>query len=158
MKTLNKKYTSQFFNDESGYQKLVERWSQLVNSEEGKSLTSADFLLYLMLRGKDYTKAFLPGRKMQDYNWPEGLWVARTYYFYSVEKFKKLFDDILIAGWDSKLRKLMPSMGSNIYEVDPYIDEEVEKLLNDGPEQKIVMVQPAIEKSQTFMQKMFHRG
>lgn len=58
MKTLNKTITSHFFNDQESYNKLHQRWSQIVNSEEGKTLTSSHFLIYAILRGKDWRKLY----------------------------------------------------------------------------------------------------
>jgi hypothetical protein len=60
VKTLSKSYTlGTFFDeDQENYFKLRKHWSNLVNSEENKKLTLGHHILYLILLGKDWTKAF----------------------------------------------------------------------------------------------------
>jgi hypothetical protein len=127
MKTLNKNITSTFFNNPSDYAILIKRWSDIVNSPHGKFLTSRDHLYYLVLRGKNWHKAFLPGRKMQDYNCPQGYWNARCGYYYG-NVFKEHFQDILVKGWEAKIKSILP----NHYKFDysePYSDDAAEKLV-----------------------------
>lgn len=127
MNTLNKKYTSSFFVNPSDYQTFVERWKEYVNSPDGKNLTSTDFLYYLILRGKDYKKAFYPGRIMQEYNYPEGLYKARYYGKTSIDSLGK---GLLQKDWLNKIKNIIPSCyDENTYDADSYNDELVEKLL-----------------------------
>jgi hypothetical protein len=59
--TLGKSTTQSFFKDPDGYQKMVERWSELSNDKESReALTSSHHLLYLILRGKSLKKAYTP--------------------------------------------------------------------------------------------------
>lgn len=61
MNTLNKNITAALLKDATSYEILISRWSGLVNDAEArKSLTAADHLLYLILRGKDWRKGFSP--------------------------------------------------------------------------------------------------
>lgn len=63
MNTLSKKYTSKFFKSQEEYDNLKKYWSTLVNSEEKDNLTATHHLVYLVLMGKDWRKAFIPSSK-----------------------------------------------------------------------------------------------
>jgi hypothetical protein len=52
MNTLNKEFTSQFFNSQEDYQKLRQHWSDLMASRT--PLSVAHHALYCMLIGKDW--------------------------------------------------------------------------------------------------------
>jgi hypothetical protein len=56
MNTLSKTTTRTFFRTETGYQELEARWRQRLAA--GETLHGVDYLLYQLLRGKDYRKAF----------------------------------------------------------------------------------------------------
>lgn len=59
MQTLGKKLTPGFFIDQdNGWTETQTRWKQLC--KEKAPLTSTDFLLYAILRGKDFRKGFGP--------------------------------------------------------------------------------------------------
>jgi hypothetical protein len=58
MNTLSKTITRTFFQTETGYQELEARWRERLAS--GTTLHGQDYLLYQLLRGKDYRKAFTP--------------------------------------------------------------------------------------------------
>lgn len=58
MKTLGKKITQRFFLVEDGFSLMRKRWSELVNT--GHKPSSTELLLYMILRGRDYRKAFSP--------------------------------------------------------------------------------------------------
>lgn len=58
MKTLGKSITQRFFLVEDGYSLMRKRWSELVNGDHKPS--SRELLLYMILRGRDYRKAFSP--------------------------------------------------------------------------------------------------
>jgi hypothetical protein len=61
MQTLNKRITATFYKDSEGYAAMQANWSCLMrNPEQRKSLTAAHHLLYLILRGKNWQKAFTP--------------------------------------------------------------------------------------------------
>ncbi len=61
MKTLNREKTAAFFTNAEGYAKLKADWSHLMQDKTGrKHLTAAHHLLYLILRGKDWQRAFAP--------------------------------------------------------------------------------------------------
>lgn len=53
--TLGKSITAQFFQDENGWQALRDHWKTIHNTAD-----SAQQLLYLVLIGRDWTKAFTP--------------------------------------------------------------------------------------------------
>ena len=128
MNILSKQLTRSFFKNDDGYKNLEARWKSYVNSPEC-SLKSSDYLFYSIVRGKDYKKAFFPGRKMEHYDCPEGLYIALAYGFRS--KFKELFSDILVEDWHSKATKIIPSVyRCDLYNADSYDNEMVHKLLN----------------------------
>ena len=58
MNTLSKKLTARFFLNSEGYQMLRDRWSKLMNSPEKVNLAPEHHLLYHVLIGKDWRKAF----------------------------------------------------------------------------------------------------
>jgi hypothetical protein len=127
MKTLNRKYTSLFFVNPEDYKIFVQKWKEYVNSPEGKTLTSADFLYSSILRGKNYKKAFYPGRAMQDYSYPEGLYKARYSFGHSINT---IGQGLLQKDWLNKIKNIIPSYcDENTYDSDAYIDESVKKLL-----------------------------
>jgi len=134
MKTLNKNITSTFFNKPSDYHEMIKRWSDLVNGQKGKNLTAKDHLYYLVLKGKNWHKAFLHWRKMQDYYCPQGYYNA----IYSRSPiFDEVFRDILAKDWEKKIHLILPTF----YKVDysePYINEEVEKMINSMVKDNVV--------------------
>jgi hypothetical protein len=133
MKTLSKKITSTFFKNSSDYSKLVNKWSQLINESNFKP-TGSDFLIYLILRGKNWHKAFLPGKEMRDYKCPQGYWNATNNLNFSMQKFNTYFGDLLDSDW-KKITNILPkSYSKNIYECDPYDDNFVEKMLMEKEE------------------------
>lgn len=76
MKKLNKEITAAFYRDAEGYAALQAHWSCLMRDETRRhSLTAAHFLLYLILRGRNWQHAFAPmtnPRKLENggfYNW-----------------------------------------------------------------------------------------
>lgn len=129
MKTLNKKHTTQFFTTPDGYDTLKKRWSALANDPTVK-LSASDHLWYLILRGKNYHKAFLPGHKMEYYNIPQGLWDAINGNIYNnLQLFDNKFGDILVNNWRVILKQIIPScFTANHYESEPYITDKVEEL------------------------------
>jgi len=61
MKKLNKQITASFYKDPEGYVGLQEHWSRLMQDKtHRKSLRTAHHLLYLILRGKNWQRAFAP--------------------------------------------------------------------------------------------------
>ena len=58
LNTLGRTVTSQFFLDSTGFEDLRKRWKTLVTSDRKHELGSSAHLLYSILRGKDYRKAF----------------------------------------------------------------------------------------------------
>jgi hypothetical protein len=61
MKTLSKEITATFFSSTEGYAQLMTRWSRTMQDRAArKRLTAAHHLLYLILRGKNWQKAFAP--------------------------------------------------------------------------------------------------
>ena len=61
MKTLNRRITTEFFQDAGGYDALVRRWSALMRDrEQRKRLTCAHHLLYCILRGRNWQAALTP--------------------------------------------------------------------------------------------------
>jgi hypothetical protein len=113
---------------------MIKRWSDLVNGQKGKNLTAKDHLYYLVLKGKNWHKAFLPGRKMQDYDCPQGYYNA----IYSRSPiFDEVFRDILAKDWEKKIHLILPTF----YKVDysePYMNEEVEKMINSMVKDNVV--------------------
>ena len=125
MNTLPKSITSSFFKDSNGYNELISRWSKFVNSSD--VITSGEFLFYLILRGKNYKKAFLPGRKMEHYKIPEGLYIAFLYGEHSAKAtFNRLFSDILADDWMDQIRKVTPRLNFDFYSNDCYLEPLVE--------------------------------
>lgn len=60
MNTLPRAVTARFFSTPDAYTALQRHWGNLMNSERKHELTAAHHLLYLVLRGKDWRKAFTP--------------------------------------------------------------------------------------------------
>ncbi len=61
MERLNKQITASFYKDADGYSALKSYWSRLMRDKERrKSLATGHHLLYLILRGKNWQKAFMP--------------------------------------------------------------------------------------------------
>lgn len=64
MKTLNKEHTRSFFKSEDGYNKAVEIWKSYVKDNPRESIPFFMFLIYSVIRGKDWRKACSPlGKK-----------------------------------------------------------------------------------------------
>jgi hypothetical protein len=57
MNTLSKAITSSIMGEDT-YTALVQKWSEIVNSDARHGLTSAHHLLYAVLRGTDWRKGF----------------------------------------------------------------------------------------------------
>lgn len=134
MNTLNKKYTTTFFKDPSNYDKMVLRWKLLVNSPEGKTLQANEHWYYLVLRGKNYKKAFYPGKYLGETKLPYGLHCAK--YCQWSFRFKDLFGDLLVSDWESKIRKITDSVNE---ENDAYNDDNVNLLLVTETENKSII-------------------
>lgn len=69
MNTLPRTVTAQFFTAPDHYIALREHWSALMRSPRRHELSAAHHLLYLVLLGKDWRKAFTPTtnrRKLQN--------------------------------------------------------------------------------------------
>ena len=60
MHTLSRAITARILNDTHNYIALRHQWRTLVNSERKHELSAAHHVLYLMLIGKDWRKAFTP--------------------------------------------------------------------------------------------------
>ena len=60
MNTLSKQYTSKFFTSQEDYDAFKAHWSKLVNSDRKHDLTAVHHLVYLVLTGKNWHKAFSP--------------------------------------------------------------------------------------------------
>ena len=148
MNTLNKTITSKFFVNPSDYNTLVKRWSELVNSPEGKTLQSCHFLWYLVLRGKNYKKSFFPGRMMQHHTTPQGLYNAKNgrYNQKYVDFFTTYFGDILVLDWQNKIKTILPNLYDQIESDDCYNNAKVESLFE-------IEVKPKIEKK-TILSKI----
>jgi hypothetical protein len=58
MNTLSKYYTANFFASQDEFVALRKHWSALVNSDRKHELKAVHHLLYLVLTGKDWRKAF----------------------------------------------------------------------------------------------------
>lgn len=59
MNTLGKEITRSFYMSENGFNELQERWAILFQDKaEREKLTSIHFLVYAILRGKDYRKCY----------------------------------------------------------------------------------------------------
>ena len=58
MNTLSRQYTSKFFSSAADYVAFRAQWSKLINSEHKQELKAVHHLIYLVLCGKDWRKAF----------------------------------------------------------------------------------------------------
>lgn len=116
MNTLNKTITASLLKDAASYETMIARWSGLVNDAEAReSLTAADHLLYLVLRGKDWRKGFSPitnankiagGHKVGfGQAWVRAISQVRNGY-------KGYFSDLLSAEAACLLPKLLPSVST----------------------------------------------
>jgi len=79
MKTLNRQTTAAFFQSADGYKELTDRWSAIVRDPALRSqLTCAHYLVYAMLRGKNWHKVItrITNRKKLDNGAAEG-WIGR---------------------------------------------------------------------------------
>ena len=136
MNTLNKTITSSFFTSPEGYTELQHRWSKIVNSEKKYKLTPAHYLVYAVLRGKDWRKGFT-APKHQDPSWQgaspmavyHALHAARYLQFSIKDQlcdfgdfWSSHFGDILNTQSLSMLRELLPSgYLANALEAEAYI-------------------------------------
>lgn len=134
MNTLNKTITSFFFTSPEGYAELQRRWSEIVNSEEKHNLTAAHYLVYAVLRGKDWRKGFTTP-KSQDPSW-QGATPLAAYNALGTARHLSTsigsrsifgafwathFGDILNAQGLEALRELLPSgYSANALEADAY--------------------------------------
>jgi hypothetical protein len=62
--TLSKAITNRWFTSPEAFATIERAWKAYVNSSEGKTLSSAHFLLYAALRGKDWRKGFVHEDKL----------------------------------------------------------------------------------------------
>jgi hypothetical protein len=60
MNTLSRAYTAHFFPESANYLALQQHWSRLVRSDRKHTLTAAHHLVYLVLLGRDWRRAFTP--------------------------------------------------------------------------------------------------
>ena len=61
MQKLNQQITETFYQNAEGYMALKSHWSRLMQDKtRRKSLTAAHHLLYMILRGKNWHRAFTP--------------------------------------------------------------------------------------------------
>ena len=133
MKALNRQTTAAFFQNADGYKELTERWSAIVHDPTLRSqLTCAHYLVYAMLRGKNWHKAITPitNRKKLD-NGAAVSWIGRNVVHSIVRAvetrplmtpFEGFVSDTALAS----IQALLPEYrwSSDILAMEPYRDTE----------------------------------
>lgn len=126
MNTLSRAITARFFPNSDSYNALRRYWSSLINSEHKHELTAAHHLLYLVLTGKDWRKAFTPPsnqRKLDNGAFLSWKMFPALYMIHS--KFKEeellaLFDGLVTAPMLDELRKLLPFANAYSYKASDF--------------------------------------
>lgn len=133
MKTLNRQTTAAFFQGADGYKDLTDRWCAIVRDPALRSqLTCAHYLVYAMLRGKNWQKALTPitNRKKLDNGAAEG-WIGRKALNSIVRAtgplplmlpFKGIVSDTALEALKASLPEYRWS--SDILAMEPYRDSE----------------------------------
>ena len=127
MFTLNKKITATWFLSEDSFDALTAHWSKLVNDKESrKKLTSVHYMVYAILRGKNWHKCFTKPTNVNK--------LANGYHpAYAAKKaWSVLFNlrnsDYVLAPFKDfvtpdalvKIRALITSISFNMFETEPY--------------------------------------
>jgi len=122
MNTLSKAITATFFVNESGYQEIERIWKE--NLRNGGKPTAGQHLAYMILRGKNWRKAFTPitnTKKLANgampYNW--GLYKA----WYNLSF--ALFTPLLVEDIHKRVKQLIPE-DAHLTEGEAYKDEAKE--------------------------------
>ena len=163
MNTLSKNITEKFFVDPSNYKLFINRWKSLVKSEHGKNLAAVHFYWFLVITGKNYKKAFYPGRPMEYYGLPQGLYNAIHDYKYLENRklFNDVFGEFLVPNWEiltNTVTQNLKSFGKEysyfFEERDAYCDEEIQKVFFKDLE----VLEPSVSKNsiapKSFFQKL----
>ena len=118
MNTLGKKVTSTFFKDATtGYAQLQARWSALVQDKDAREgLTAAHYLLYAILRGKDWRKGFTEDTnvgRLANGSMPfdalgKAMATVKSTYDYTQQRLLVPFGDLLADDVLVKVRALLP--------------------------------------------------
>ena len=129
MKTLNKTMTARFFRNSEDYECLITLWSGWMrDSEMRRQLTAAHHLLYLILRGRDWHKAFTPitnARKLENggfFQWQARQAVLTLHRTASEPQLLAPFRDVLAPDTLALVRELVPDLrwDENPLEREPY--------------------------------------
>lgn len=129
MKTLGKEVTARFFQNAEGYEGLTAHWSRLMQDKEArKGLNAAHHLLYLILRGKNWHRAFAPVSnpvKLENgglYNWGARKALFALHSEGNAQKLLAPFADFLDREALCAVRELVPALRWDEHPLDkePY--------------------------------------
>ena len=120
MNTLSKNITKTFFKSDEGYNQMIARWKELHKENPKSKIEPKYFMLYAILRGKDWRKGFTPCTnqiKLDNGYKPnlraeEALSAIRsTKYDYIADQFieNSGFNDIIDCDTLEKIRELLPN-------------------------------------------------
>lgn len=114
MNTLSRSITTRFFPTNDSYNVLQKHWSSLMNSERKHELRAYHHLLYLVISGKDWRRAFtLPSNRRKLENGAFQGWAMFRALQLVRSKFKEEellapFDGLITPPMLTELRKLLP--------------------------------------------------
>ncbi len=121
MNTLPRAITAQFFPNSESYNAFRKHWSALINSEHKHELSAAHHLLYLVLIGKDWRKAFTPlanQRKLDNgafWNWGMFRALQTIQSLYAEEELLLPFHGLVSPQMLQELRNLLPTANAYTY-------------------------------------------
>ena len=114
MNTLSKPITAAFFSNDADIEQLNNHWRTLVQSEARRGLRPEHFLLYQVLRGKDWRKSFAPitnTKKLENggfWAWGRLRALVAVHSSFSQEMLLQPFGGIITAEMLTQVRKRLP--------------------------------------------------
>lgn len=126
MNTLSRAVTARFFPNSDSYNALRKHWSDLINSERRHELTAVHHLLYLVMIGKDWRKAFTPPtnqRKLDNgafLGWRMFQALATIQFKFKEEEILAPFEGLITSQMLGDLRSLLPTSNPYTYKVSDF--------------------------------------
>lgn len=151
MNTLPRAITARFFPNPDSYNALRKHWSCLINSEQKHKLTAVHHLLYLVLLGKDWRKAFTcPTNKRKLENgaflgWRMFHALQTIQNKFTEQELLEPFDGLVTSQMLADLRKLLPVANPYLYQVEKFADRNFpfDAYLSDNDSTAIVQFKGA---------------
>lgn len=131
MNTLSPQYTRKFFSSASDYIVFRQHWSKLINSGRKHELKAVHHLIYLVLCGKDWRKAFTfptNHNKLNNGYRPELYHTLFQFHSsYLEEQILSSFDGLVSHEAILEARRLLqvPKVAGGNYLTDAYIPQEL---------------------------------